>query len=901
MILTNKAKYRAAWYTTVLKTVMPVLKNTFKPTPVKFPFKYFIITVLSTIIIWTLFASALIYRNAYKPEISKLADILHFSGRREKHRTKKAITSFLTAPFNWVAANLNSEEIPHLYLDIKFKHYQKLIKKREEALTRGFRVTTPDSYIPATMWHKNDSYKVKLRLKGDQVDHFTGDKWSFRIHMKGKDHLFGTRRFSLQDPKTREFEGEIIFFEALRREGILTPRYFFIDLTINGKYAGVMAFEEHFSKELLESQRRKESVILKFDESHFFYNSAGPFDNFKNNLIKPFRFNKIKKSKKLFKDLKTATGLLRGFSDGTLSSSQVFDVQLMGRYLAVSSVWGAWHPIRWRNIRFYYNPITSRLEPIGYDAHLPYFKRQSVEPSHKPFGEALLKSDLAIRPFYEQTLEKLKNEAEKGITEEWVKPIQKKNLRILHKEYPLLGGINLFGMAESAFQSLQRSKSTLDRYRKILTVHLIDNDPKYLELVNHLPEKIIITQMKWVDMETGESGALDVSTLLKYPFSLPRTPARTAPITKNIFLKNFIDKSNIKIVVTSHIEGNEKLWTTDASNYFPKTARNPVPYASLAQTLNEHPFLSYSSELNSLKIAKGEWIVNSSIVVPTGVTLIIEKKTTLKFNPESSIIARGPILIEGTEKFPVILKGLDDLGEKSTWQGISVLDSQKPSNWSHLKIFNTSGVRNDGWALSGGVNFYESDIEMDHVVFSGNQSEDSLNIVRSKFDLKNMTIKNTISDAFDSDFSKGLVENGMFENIGSLGGGDGIDASGSEIVVTRSNFNNISDKALSVGEESQMKITDVNIKNVSIGVASKDGSKVTISGAIFLGIKKAGLMAYIKKSEYGPAEIVAKSLAFNSTGTKFIIQKGNTIVVDGVEVPPSDLDVEDLYSSEVKP
>jgi hypothetical protein len=120
-------------------------------------------------------------------------------------------------------------------------------------------------------------------------------------------------------------------------------------------------------------------------------------------------------------------------------------------------------------------------------------------------------------------------------------------------------------------------------------------------------------------------------------------------------------------------------------------------------------------------------------------------------------------------------------------------------------------------------------------------------------------------------------------------------------VVTKSNFNNISDKALSVGEESQMKISDVNIENVSIGVASKDGSKVTLSGATFSGIKKAGLMAYIKKTEYGLAEIVADSLTFNSTDKKFITQKGNAIVIDGVDAPPIDLDVENLYSSEVKP
>ncbi|HIB43881.1 MAG TPA: hypothetical protein EYO37_07960, partial [Nitrospina sp.] len=132
MITTDKALKRVAWYVTVFKTIKSFTKSTFKPIPVKFPFKYFIITVISTIIIWTILASAVIYRNAYKDGIGELADVLHFKGRREKHRVEKAIKAFLFAPFNFVSANLFPEEIPHINIDIKFKHYQKLIQKRKE-------------------------------------------------------------------------------------------------------------------------------------------------------------------------------------------------------------------------------------------------------------------------------------------------------------------------------------------------------------------------------------------------------------------------------------------------------------------------------------------------------------------------------------------------------------------------------------------------------------------------------------------------------------------------------------------------------------------------------------------------------------------------------------------------
>ena len=90
-----------------------------------------------------------------------------------------------------------------------------------------------------------------------------------------------------------------------------------------------------------------------------------------------------------------------------------------------------------------------------------------------------------------------------------------------------------------------------------------------------------------------------------------------------------------------------------------------------------------------------------------------------------------------------------------------------------MKIFNTSGISKKGLGISGGANFYESNVKMNHVLFSGNNTEDALNIVRSKFELKNIIIQNTRSDAFDSDFSSGTLENGIFENIGLQGGGDG--------------------------------------------------------------------------------------------------------------------------------
>jgi len=900
MIISNQTSKSVPWYLKILRNLLSLAKFSIKPIPVKFPFKYFIITVISTILIWTLIASAIIYRNAYKADIGGLADILEFQGRREKHKLGKAIKAFLFAPVNWLSANFLPEDIPHIYIDLKFKHYQKIVKKREEALSRGFLRSGSDDYVPAVIKYQKKSLKVKLRLKGDFSPHWSGDKWSFRIHTKKNHHLFGMRAFSIQNAKERGYESAIIFFEALRREGVLTPRYFFVNLTVNGKNIGIMALEEHFSKELLESQGRKESVILKYDESIWMNNTVfrEPFNNFRTNLIEPFRKRTVLNNKRLTKDWGIATSLLRGFGNGTLTASQVFDAELWGKYYAVASVWGGMHSIVWRNIRFYYNPITGKLEPIAYDEQLHYFKRRPMEPTSKKtlFPAAIIQSDPELKSFYEATLSKLEKEAREGITEEWVRPIQNRNLRILHKEYPLLGGVNLFGMVESVSASLARSRDHYN-YQSILRAYLIkDKAGDYLEIHSPLPHSVIISSIDLIG-ENGEGIKFDTTSPLKLPLKLLPTPLKTIPRILKIFYSLPEKTKNYKLIISANIDGDSKKWTIEASKYFPIAEENHVPSSTLGQVLGDHPFLSHISGTTSLTIKQGIWKIDDSLVVPKGMTLVIQKGTTLKFDSESALIAKGPILIEGTKDSPVLLEGQGDSGEKQSWQGIVVLNSLKTSIWSHVQIKNTTGIRKNGWTLSGGVNFYKSDIKMDHVILSGNRAEDALNVVRSNFKLKNVTIKNTTSDAFDSDFSKGTVVGGIFENIGSQGGGDGIDVSGSEVTVTNSSFENISDKGISVGENSNMRANEINIKATDIGVASKDGSRLFLSNSILTGIKQAGLMAYIKKGEYGPAEIIAKNLKFNSTDQHAVVQKENKISIDGIEVLPTDLDVEKLYST----
>jgi len=105
---------------------------------------------------------------------------------------------------------------------------------------------------------------------------------------------------------------------------------------------------------------------------------------------------------------------------------------------------------------------------------------------------------------------------------------------------------------------------------------------------------------------------------------------------------------------------------------------------------------------------------------------------------------------------------------------------------------------------------------------------------------------------------------------------------------------------LSVGERSEMKASDVFIEQTGTGAASKDGSNLNISNTTIIQANNAGLMAYVKKPEFGYAHIEASNLTFIATASQARAQKGSVIFIDGKPVESEDVDVEQLYKTVMK-
>ena len=154
-----------------------------------------------------------------------------------------------------------------------------------------------------------------------------------------------------------------------------------------------------------------------------------------------------------------------------------------------------------------------------------------------------------------------------------------------------------------------------------------------------------------------------------------------------------------------------------------------------------------------------------------------------------------------------------------------------------------------------------------------------------------MSIRDTASDALDTDFCTGQIQGGHFQGIG----GDGIDVSGSRVEIRDVTLQNVHDKAISVGEGSHLDAVAVSIRNAGTGIASKDASLALIRAPILRQIRHVALMAFAKKPEYGPAAIQSWDLRIADVGQTAVAQQGSRIEINGTSVEASRLDTLDLY------
>jgi len=805
----------------------------------------FIITIVSIVAVYLITYGARLHKNHY---IQGYEQIAHYM-----------IDSNFRIPINYFKG-LITPRPKSLTIDIKHKNLQKIAYIRDIAFKTE---VIPDSgFVPATISYKDQNYRVKIKLAGLLLDHVASDKWSLRVKLKDDKTLFGMKEFNLLHPKTRYGIYEWFCHQLNQQEGIITLRTDFVDVTINGKHNGMYQLEETFDKLLIEHNKHREGILFKPSQP-----------------LRIYQKKKIMSSQAMKKQLALLTELFYAFMDGTIEANKLFDIKKMARFYAITDLVNGFHQIQLDNIHLYFNPITGLIEPIGreWDVHF-YRNLNSIcgELEYKLIQSSFNQNIFSDESFFSEYIETLERISTPEYLDNFFKEIDsdlKNKLYVLYKDYPY------YSFSKKYFYDNQEFiRKKLNPVNPIKVHYQKNADGKFMLFAQNL----ISLPIEIKSITLNDSIEFDLKKFLK-----PDDEQLSANFTVLPFPGNPVDLDTIpKLQLVFKLSGTSTLRKVDI---LPWPYQNPIlsQYDLIRQEPNHDKveFLEINNPENIISIKEGNWNLNKNLIIPGGYKVICYGNVQLNLTNFSTILCYSPLELMGSEENPISIYSSD-----STGQGIVVMSTIDDESFlDHVHFENLSNPSQNGWELTGAVTFYESPVRISHCQFTKNRSEDALNIVRSKFEIDNTLFTGSFSDAFDGDFCKGNIINSSFVNCGN----DAVDVSGSVVNLQNIFINNVGDKGLSAGENSQMTVDHIKINNAQIAIASKDMSTMKITN-INLSESNIGFTAFQKKPEFSSANITVSGLKMDNIKTPYLVETNSTLIIDDSEIKSNQNDVKKI-------
>ncbi len=732
-----------------------------------------------------------------------------------------------------------------LDFNISKKNTEKLQLIKDRYLSQGLIIQEDKDWVKAKLTSNFGESKTQIRYKGDWLDHLRGDKESFRVEIKSDNSWNGLQTFSIQSPEVRGFLNEWVLHQLLGQADVLSPRYDFVRVRFNDNKARVYAYEEHFTKNLVENQLRREGPILKFTEDRYWdamnrninirrrvNDSKDKNDAFWKSELKPFKEGKTSKNPKLSGAFEVAQNLMHQYKFGLKPAKEVFDLDRMAKYLAILDIAEASHSLTWHNQRFYYNPVTGLLEPIGFDGYSAAGDYWSDRPLHaervythsndefEPFHRIFYDKDFI--PIYIKYLKEYSNP-------DFIQPflaqlgegLQERE-DFIQREYPYYeyDEAGLIDRALKVTADVEPFSSSLQIFNKGTIGDSIE-----VQLLNQhiLPLEVVAVGNSKIDPNRQR---MNVFVFPQRKDDLPKyTTIKVAKKTTHIYYR---------------LPGSDKYYAKQLPNWSAPKDWSPRQEL-LASIPNETDKSVYIEKNNLILFQKKQYNIESPLVLPKGKKVVIEAGAVFKFSKGGFLLSFSAVEMQGDLESPIVFEATDNQSG-----AVIVMQASQKSFCRHVIFKNQNTLAYKGWSLTGAVTFYESDVKIFGCQFLNNQCEDALNIVRSDFEVDKCSFRNIFGDAFDADFCNGTVANCIFEEIKN----DALDFSTSVITIHKCEMNGVGDKAISAGEQATITATDINVKNANIGFASKDKSVLTLD-RVTIKDAQTGFAAYQKKPEFG--------------------------------------------------
>lgn len=740
--------------------------------------------------------------------------------------------------------------------------YQRLAYERERALDQGIWLPSEDDYVPVTLQYGNQTLHGEVRLKGDWPDHWYSEKWSLRFKLDGDDHLEHMSEFALQGPRVRNYMAEWIFQEALQLENLSGLSYGFVDVTINGKHMGTYAIEEAFDDGITRYNREPAGPLLRFTDTEYFESWATTgvdmVDPYRTVPLDAFGAN-VKDRGYTENETFAALRLLEQWRSGEIATSDAFNLDRTARYFALSDLLGNTHGDFYHNMRFYYNPIAARLEPVGHDPNagdtIEEIKGLTTDPYLRLFFD-----DPQLNERYLAELERFSADGYLESLFAELEPGIQKNVSYIFRDQPFY-----FLDYRPFYANRDRIRNTLHPYRA-LNAYVANSSAGTLNLelgaVQPLPVEV-------TGVTAGGISVAPVGGPVRLPGKMVDAPVRYQAVAFDLPAGTAWEAS-VPLEVEYRVLGTaqprrERVFSE------PRLPGSPEMGAltRLPANTGNLSFAVTDDARRLVSLLPGSHRIAEPLVVPEGYTLRCGPNTSLDLVQNSSIIARGPVEWTGTEEAPITIGSSDGSG-----RGVVVLNAKNRSTLARVRF---EGLASPGVAGPGAVlTFLESPVSLDGVLMNGDGTAPLLRLVDSPFTITGSVFVRGSAPAVSVEYSPGEIRETRVAD------GAGLRIAGGVVELVRGRFEGIAGTAILAERVGTLTASGVSCTAAGTALESASGSTATVTG---LSVDDTGVAVRAGGAGSGFPAGTARvtGLTCSNVTTPFVREEGGTILVDDRE------------------
>lgn len=544
----------------------------------------------------------------------------------------------------------------------------------------------------------------KISITGDWKDHLSYPFSSLKVEILGNDNYFNVKKFKLLLPQTRNFENEIFWTLLLKSIGFPVFHSQFIDVSINGiTYKAI--FQEDASKEFLERNGFRETVILRNNDYHFytkmaFYNSVFSRSQLIENeeFVETQNLNAINIASKAI---------------SLYSANNFFDlVQHNKLFEKILEKYGE-HGLNYFNRKYIFEPYYNQFIPLYYDGMT---STRYIDANN----------DLDKNCNFINNNDKFKN---------------------FEKQFYKLSGLKIDTEKKCIYQEImdyyERYRNSSFNYEPMDNLRLSGYDAQY-EQYKHLKKLIL----KFINQNYIEKSPINILSQTSI-YSQALLGFNNDPVhilnKMNVFSFEYNDEYYICFYNFDGIEHTVKIRKINVNDYIKIISKKTKIKNSEIFIINLGLISQEKNIINLIDNSNKE-IIKYELTEPA-LYLFSSNGNQKKnyyfnfFNKDSRLLISNQLIKKNTLNF------------------------YSHINWEKEKL-NTSS-RFDKNLLTGCVTIIDSIIEDVNIFSSNMHCEDAVNIIKSEGVISELKINNSKYDALDIDYSEISILNSSITNSGN--------------------------------------------------------------------------------------------------------------------------------------